>query len=156
MTSALHTLIDRYDPGVLDVPSRGARVRLEVAGDGHHDVVVDPGGARLVEADGAPQALLRADAATWEAIARDLRGGMDAYRSGRLTVRHNVHLGVGLLAATSGMTQPGRLEFKSLRTQAGRRSVLPAGAGGPGGAPHGPGGAQGAVLPPPPAPADRV
>jgi pimeloyl-ACP methyl ester carboxylesterase len=155
VTSALRTLIDRYDPGVLDVPSRGARVRLEVAGDGHHDVLMEPRGARLLEADGEPQALLRADVATWEAIARDLRGGMDAYRSGRLTVRHNLHLGVGLLAATSGMTQPGRLEFKSLRTEAGRLSILQAGTGDPVVALHGLGGTKISFLPTAAALADR-
>ena len=30
---------------------------------------------------------------------------MDAYRSGRLTVRRNLHVGVGFLAATSGATE---------------------------------------------------
>ena len=144
---ALRALVERYDPGVLDAPARGARVRLEVSGAEAHDVVVDPRGARLVEPDGHPQALLSADAATWAAIADDVRGGMDAFRSGRLTVRQNLHLGVGLLAATSGMRQPGRLEFESVPTRVGRLSTLHAGTGDPVVALHGLGGTKISFLP---------
>ena len=39
---------------------------------------------------------------------------MDAFRAGRLQVRHNLHLGVGFLAATSGDTGPGRLRFRRI------------------------------------------
>ena len=130
-------------------------MRLEVSGDGRYDVALGPSGARLVAPDGEPQALLQADPATWKAIAEDLRGGMDAYRSGRLTVRHNLHLGVGLLAATSGMTQPGRLEFKSVRTKAGTLSMLQAGTGEPIVALHGLGGTKISFLPTAAALADR-
>ena len=51
-------------------------------------------------------AVLSADAETWQQIAADVRSGMDAYRSGRLSVRRNLHVGVGFLAATSGATEP--------------------------------------------------
>ena len=46
---------------------------------------------------------------------------MDAFRGGRLQIRHNLHLGVGFLAATSGMTRarPAALRAAS-RTRAGR------------------------------------
>ena len=44
------------------------------------------------------------------------RGGMRAYLAGRLTIRRNVHLGVGFLAATSGLTDPGRLCFATVAT----------------------------------------
>jgi pimeloyl-ACP methyl ester carboxylesterase len=146
--SALRTLVGRYDPGVLDAPAGGARIRLEVTAVGAWDVVLDPGGARLVEpAADQPDALLRADAATWQAVAADVRGGMDAFRARRLTVRHNLHLGVGLLAATSGMTGPGRLEFASVRTQAGTLSTLHAGTGEPVVALHGLGGTKISFLP---------
>lgn len=152
---ALRALIDRYDPTALDAPRRGARVRLEVSGDGRHDALIDPGGARLVEPVGEAQALLQADGDTWARIARDVRGGMEAYRSGRLVVRHNLHLGVGLLAATSGMTQAGRLEFESVRTRVGRLSTLHAGTGDPVVALHGLGGTKISFLPTTAALADR-
>ncbi len=62
------------------------------------------GTARLVPAKGQADATITAEAQAWRAIAQDVRGGLDAYRSGRLTVRRNLHLGVGFLAATSGLT----------------------------------------------------
>jgi pimeloyl-ACP methyl ester carboxylesterase len=143
----LERLVERYDPTVLDAPRRGARVRLAVGQEDSWDVRLDPRGARLVEAAGVPDALLRADAATWRRIAADLRGGMDAFRAGRLTVRRNLHLGVGLLAATSGMTEPGRLEFRSLRTRSGTLSLLQAGVGQPVVALHGLGATKASFLP---------
>jgi pimeloyl-ACP methyl ester carboxylesterase len=146
--SPLRTLVGRYDPGVLDAPTGGARIRLDVTDAGQWDVVVDSGGARLVEPTAErADALLRADAGTWRAVAADVRGGMDAFRAGRLTVRHNLHLGVGLLAATSGMTEPGRLEFASVRTRAGTLSTLHAGTGDPVVALHGLGGTKISFLP---------
>ena len=143
----LRTLVERYDSDVFDVPAGGARIRLEVSDGGAWDVVVDPRGARLVEPVDPPEALLRADAATWSAVAADLRGGMDAFRARRLTVRQNLHLGVGLLAATSGMTDPGRLEFESVRTRAGTLSTLHAGTGDPIVCVHGLGGTKVSFLP---------
>jgi pimeloyl-ACP methyl ester carboxylesterase len=144
---SLRTLIERYDPEALDAPRDGARVRLEVSAGEPWDVVIDSAGARLVEPEGAAQAQLRADAATWEAIAHDLRGGMDAFRARRLTIHDNLHLGVGLLAATSGSTEPGRLEFASVRTRAGMLSTLHAGTGDPVIALHGLGGTKISFLP---------
>ncbi len=91
--------------------------------------------------------MLRADTATWRHVTADLRGGMDAYRAGRLTVRRNLHLGVGLLAATSGTTEPGRLEFDSVATRAGTLSILQAGTGDPVVALHGLGGTKISFLP---------
>jgi pimeloyl-ACP methyl ester carboxylesterase len=144
----LRTLVERYDPDVLDAPARGARVRLEVSDDNRAwDAVLDPHAARLAEPLESTQALLRADSAAWEAIASDLRGGMDEFRAGRLTVRHNLHLGVGFLAATSGMTEPGRLEFQSVRTRVGTLSTLHAGSGDPVVAVHGLGGTKVSFLP---------
>ena len=144
---SLRTLIERYDPEALDAPRDGARIRLEVSDGEPWDVVIDSAGARLVEPEGAAQAQLRAGTATWEAIARDLRGGMDAFRSRRLTIHDNLHLGVGLLAATSGSTEPGRLEFASVRTEAGTLSTLHAGTGDPVIALHGLGGTKISFLP---------
>ncbi len=145
---ALRSLVERYDPDVLDAPADGVRIRLEVSDGEPWDVIVDPRGARLAEADGgSPQARLGADEATWEAIAADVRGGMDAFRARRLTIRDNLHLGVGLLAATSGATEPGRLKFASVRTTMGTLSTLEAGTGDPIVALHGLGGTKASFLP---------
>ena len=94
-----------------------------------------------------PDALLSASEATWERIAGDVRGGMDAFRGGRLRVRRNLHLGVGFLAATSGMTEPGRLRFETVRTSRERISVLEAGEGEPVVCLHGLGGTKASFLP---------
>ena len=129
---AIVALADRFDPDVIDVPRGRARVRLEVAGDRAADALI--GGRRLrlreVNESAEPDAVLSADAATWKRIAEDLRGGMDAFRAGRLRIRGSLHVGVGFLAATSGAEERGRLEFDTLRTRRfGGISVLAAGTG---------------------------
>jgi pimeloyl-ACP methyl ester carboxylesterase len=72
---------------------------------------------------------------------------MDAYRSGRLGVRGNLHVGVGFLAATSGRRGPGRLRFWTLPTRRARLSILEAGTGPAVVALHGLGGTKGSFLP---------
>jgi hypothetical protein len=89
--------------------------------------VLDGGMARLLPADGDADATLTADPKAWTAIAEDVRGGMNAYHSGRLVVRRNLHLGVGFLAATSGLTGPGRLRFRMVATCRARLSTVEAG-----------------------------
>jgi len=130
--SALTPLVERFDPTVLDGAEGAARIRLAVSGEGEWDAILGDHGARLEAASGVPpDALLTADRATWQSVAQDVRGGMDAYRSGRLLVRRNLHLGVGFLAATSGMTQPGRLVFRRVAAESGSFSILEAGTGDP-------------------------
>src|SRR4051794_37016558 len=136
----------RYDPDVVDLGRREARVRLEVDGQAWDAVLVE-GGARLEDPAGEPDALLRADGRTWQAIARDLRGGMNAYRRGRLIVRRDLHLGVAFLAATSGVSGPGRLVFRTLATHSGRISTVQAGAGETVIAIHGLGATKASFLP---------
>ena len=145
----LRKLVERFDDSVIDVPRRGARVRLAVTGGEAWDAVLDGDAPRLepAPADTAPDALLTADALAWERIARDVRGGMDAFRAGRLHVRHNLHLGVGFLAATSGITGPGRLRFQSVATPVGRISTLQAGQGDPVVCIHGLGATKSSFLP---------
>jgi pimeloyl-ACP methyl ester carboxylesterase len=129
---ALVALADRFDPDVIDLPRGRARVRLEVAGGRPCDAVIAGRRLRLRNASQStePDALLSADAATWKRIAADLRGGMDAFRAGRLRIRGSLHVGVGFLAATSGSDEPGRLEFDRLRTRGfGAISALSAGTG---------------------------
>ena len=72
---------------------------------------------------------------------------MNAFRSGRLTIRHNLHLGVGFLAATSGVSGPGRMQFEHVETLRGRVSLLTAGQGEPVLLIHGLGATKGSFLP---------
>lgn len=127
----LQALVDRYDPAVFQLSRRSARIRLEGAGKRAVDVRIDGDGAELVGASrGRPDALLSADIETWGAIAGDVRGGMVAFRSGRLRVRHDLHLGVGFLAATAGPRDDG-LRIREVQTAAGAISVTEAGSGPP-------------------------
>jgi pimeloyl-ACP methyl ester carboxylesterase len=147
---AIVALAERFDPDVIDLPRGRARVRLEVAprnasGNGARreasdaslageacDAVIAGRRLRLVRASESaePDSVLSADAATWDRIAADLRGGMQAFRAGRLRIRGSLHVGVGFLAATSGAAEPGRLEFDTLRTRGfGAISILSAGTG---------------------------
>src|SRR5215213_1409467 len=88
---SLAALAQRFDPRVLELGRRRARVRLDGSGVGAWDAVLEEGRARLEQADGArPDAVITADGRTWSTLAEDLRGGMDAFRSGRLTVRHDL------------------------------------------------------------------
>ena len=128
--AALTTLLERFDPGVIDVPSGTARIRLVVRREGAWDVVLSADDVAIeVAQDGGHDAELSADAATWRRIADDVRGGMAAFRAGRLRVRRNLHVGIGFLAATSGIVEPGRLRFASVDTSAGRLSTVAAGEG---------------------------
>src|SRR4051794_10531337 len=142
-------LLDRFDPHVIDVRGRSARIRLAVSDGESWDVIVRGQHAWLEPPleELEPDALLSADSATWERVTRDLRGGMDAFRAGRLSVRSNLHLGVGLLAATSGGTDPARLRFESVKTAVGNVSTMQAGSGDPVVALHGLGGTKASFLP---------
>lgn len=146
---SLDALVARFDPGAFDLPRRGARIRLTARGRGEWDALVNRHGARLEPAGGEeePDALVSADEPTWERVATDLQGGMDAFRAGRLSLRRNLNLGVGFLAATSGSTDPERLEIRHLRTRAGAISTLQAGSGKPAIAVHGLGGTKASFLP---------
>jgi len=131
LPSTLAKLADRYDPTVFE-PTRGtARVRLEGAGPEPVDALLDGHGATLQAASGGrPDALLVADERTWAEIAQDVRGGMTAFRAGRLRVRHDLHLGVGFLAATAG-SGDGGLRFSNVTTSEGAISICEAGSGPP-------------------------
>jgi pimeloyl-ACP methyl ester carboxylesterase len=146
--AALVTLVERFDHAAFDLPGARAVIRAAVTGGEEWDVIVEPGHVRLDEPGrGQPDALLNADAATWDAIAADVARGMDAFRRGRLRVRRNLHLGVGFLAATSGMAGPGRLRFRRVRTRAGAFSIIEAGEGPAVLMLHGLGGTKASFLP---------
>jgi pimeloyl-ACP methyl ester carboxylesterase len=106
-------------------------------------------------APGDPDALLTADAASWRRIADDARTGMAAFRENRLSVRRNLHLGVGFLAATSAARTPGRLRFERAQTPAGDVAYLEAGVGSPVVLVHGLGATKASFLPTVDALADR-
>ena len=143
----VQTLVSRFDASVFDARKTRTRIRLGVSEEDGWDVIVADGAATVTETNGRPDALLIADAETWRQIARDLRGGMGAFRLGRLSVRRNLHVGVGFLAATSGATDPGRLRFRTITTRGGRMSIMEAGIGPPILALHGLGGTKGSFLP---------
>ena len=154
--AALGELVERFDPTAMDIPRTRARVRLVVApgprgagGERAWDAMVTRRQVRLGPVDEAhePAAVLRADERAWRAVARDLSGGMDAFRAGRLTVRRDLHLGVGFLAATSGDRDPARLEVGRVRTAIGGLATLQAGTGEPVVALHGLGGTKASFLP---------
>jgi pimeloyl-ACP methyl ester carboxylesterase len=144
---ALQKLVDRYDPEILPIERSDVRVRLSITGDGAWDAVLDPDGARLEKASSQrADAELQADPTTWERIAADVRGGMDAFRARKLSVRRDLHLGVGFLAATSGMHEDGRLRFRTVPTETHRISLLEAGTGDPVVAIHGLGATKASFL----------
>ena len=146
---ALRRLAERFDPDVIDVPGGSARIRLTVEGEGTWDALIAHNGVRIAPSPErlGPDAELTADAASWERIGRDIRGGMDAFRAGRLRVRRNLHLGVGFLAATSGIDEPGRLRFDTVKTRKCDLSILTAGTGDPVVCIHGLGGTKASFLP---------
>ncbi len=146
--TALGTLVRRFDASICDV-RRPGRIRLWGDGDHAWDALVDAGGAQLVPADRSKRAdaILAADRATWTKIVRDVRGGMAAFRSGRLTVRRDLHLGVGFLAATADESRPARLRFRSVDTDAGSISLMEAGEGSPVLMLHGLGATKASFLP---------
>ena len=144
---AFQTLAGRYDRTTFEPQGGRARVRLAVVGGAAWDAAIDADKARLVPAEGDADATLTADPKTWTAIAEDVRGGMSAYYSGGLVIRRNLHLGVGFLAATSGLREPGRLRFQTVATRRARLSTLEAGSGPPVVALHGLGGTKGSFLP---------
>jgi pimeloyl-ACP methyl ester carboxylesterase len=144
--SALERLVERFDPSVFDIGRSHVRIRVEDGGESH-DVVLEDGTARLESRRGSPDAVLSADAATWSEIAGNLRGGMEAFRKGRLKIRRDLHLGVGFLAATAPPQAAGRLRIRQVDTAAGGVSTIEAGTGEPVLLLHGLGATKASFLP---------
>jgi pimeloyl-ACP methyl ester carboxylesterase len=146
---SLSALVERFEPSVFDAPGGEARIRLVVTGAGEWDAEVRDGRVRLVDAreDRRPNATIAASARAWRDVSSDLAGGMDAYRAGRLLVRHDMHVGVGFLAATAASPGEGRLRFARVRTREGRVAVMEAGTGRPVLMLHGLGGTKISFLP---------
>jgi pimeloyl-ACP methyl ester carboxylesterase len=143
--TALHGLVERFDPFVFDVGRPLVRIRVE---DGErHDVVIEDGAARVERARGNADAVLSANAKTWREIAEDVRSGMAAFREGRLRIRRDLHLGVGFLAATALPQGDWRLRIRGVETAAGTLSTIEAGAGAPVVLLHGLGATKASFLP---------
>jgi pimeloyl-ACP methyl ester carboxylesterase len=143
----LRTLASRYDPDVFAASGQTVRVRLVSPDEGAWDVVVAQGRAAIRSADGPPDAVITADEPMWCTIVTTPRHGIEAYLSGRLSVRRNLHVGVGFLAATSDSTDPARMRFRSVETRNMRLSTVEAGDGPPVLAIHGLGATKGSFLP---------
>jgi pimeloyl-ACP methyl ester carboxylesterase len=147
LCSAVERLVERFDHSVFDVGRARARLRIE-GPVGACDVVIEDGGARVVDPGGGePDAVLRADAATWRAVAANLGDGMSAFRAGRLRLRRDLHLGVGFLAATAPHKGPGALRLKCVQTAIGPISTIEAGTGAPAILLHGLGATKVSMLP---------
>jgi pimeloyl-ACP methyl ester carboxylesterase len=143
----LDALLERFEPDVIDVPGGRARIQLAVEGHGAWDAEIIRDQVRLRGASSEPDAELSADEQTWRQIAGDVRGGMKAFRAGKLQIRRSIHLGVGFLAATSGLQDEGRLRFDRIPTRAGVLSVASAGSGEPVVCIHGLGATKASFLP---------
>ncbi len=145
---ALRELAGGFDPERIDVPGGEARIRLEVSDGDDVDAVISMPELRLEPAsDRRADARIRADAATWADLAADVSGGMDAFSAGRLQIRDNLHLGIGLLAATGGHDPEGTgLRFG--RVQAGDHDIsyVEAGEGPPLICVHGLGGTKASFM----------
>ncbi len=145
---SIAALVARYDPEVFDARRRQNRVRMIADGDEVCDVLLgDDGSVAITDVRATPDAVLAADTATWAQIASDLKAGMAAYGSGRLSVRRNLHVGIGFLAATSGSTDPARLRFRTVTTAGVRLSIMEAGTGPAVLAVHGLGATMGSFVP---------
>jgi pimeloyl-ACP methyl ester carboxylesterase len=163
----LRTLVERFEAEVFDARREVTRIRLSIGPSPSReasstrgeeqawDAVLANGVAHLERPASRPDAVLTADARTWREMAVDVREGMAAFRAGRLSIRRNLHAGVGFLAATSAGGEPGRLRFRSVPTRGPRLSILEAGTGPTVLALHGLGATKGSFLPTVTALADR-
>jgi pimeloyl-ACP methyl ester carboxylesterase len=147
--TTLVTLAERFDPEIFDVGPRHARLRVQGSGMGVWDVLIHAGTARVAQArpERRPDAVVEADAETWHSLAENFRGGMEAFRTGRLTLRHDLHLGVGFLAATAADPDGNALRFRPVQTSLGEISTMEAGTGDPVVLIHGLGATKASFLP---------
>jgi pimeloyl-ACP methyl ester carboxylesterase len=145
--SALVRLVDRFDPELFWPMRPNARLRLAGDVEGTRDVVFAGDRAFLVAPSGRADAVLTADPEAWEMVVDDVRGGLDAFRTGRLRVRRDLHLGVGFLAATADAHDRAGLRFAQVSTAVGELSINEAGSGPPVMLVHGLGATKVSMLP---------
>lgn len=140
------SLLARFNLAAFDPPARGARIRLAVTEGGAWDVFIRHGevGIRTAQSSRNPDVVITADRATWTTMADDVGAGLAAFRQGRLTIRYNLHLGIGFLAATGAPASS--LRFEHIDTRHGPVSLMTAGAGDPVLLIHGLGATKGSFL----------
>ena len=139
----LDTLVERFDPEGFDAPDGSARVRVRWNGDAR-DVSIRGASVRIrPPQNGRADTLIEADESTWRAVARDSASGLQAFGTGKLRMRGNLHVGVGFLSATSGVPAERRLRFGRAEGLA----YMEAGAGEPVVMIHGLGGTKASFLP---------
>jgi pimeloyl-ACP methyl ester carboxylesterase len=148
LEDALEELVGRFDPAVFDIGRPNVRLRIEAGDSMAAEVAISDGQARV----GAPasrraHAVLSADLRTWEEIATQALNGLSAFRSRRLRIRRDLHLGVGFLAAVAPPTGEGRLRLRVASTSAGKISTIEAGTGAPVLLIHGLGATKASFLP---------
>ena len=139
----LEELVGRFDPEGFDAPNGSARVRVRWNGDAR-DVSIKGNRVQIREpANGRADTLIEADEGVWRSLARDAGSGVQAFGTGRLRMRGNLHVGVGFLSATSGAPAERRLRFG----RAANLSYMEAGEGDPVVMIHGLGGTKASFLP---------
>jgi pimeloyl-ACP methyl ester carboxylesterase len=130
LQDALERLLEGFDPTVFDVRRPSVRLRIEARNPtARADIAIDDHQARVESSTGHADAVLTADLHTWQQMADQELNGLSAFRSRKLKVRRDLHLGVGFLAAVAPPTGKGRLRLRSADTEAGTISTIEAGAG---------------------------
>jgi pimeloyl-ACP methyl ester carboxylesterase len=138
----LAALVERFDPDGFDAPEK-ARVRVRWNGDAR-DISIRGESLRIRPArDGRADTLIEADEKVWKAMADDAATGLQAFGSGKLKMRGNLHVGVGFLSATSGAPAERRLRFG----RAAGLAYMEAGSGDPVVMIHGLGGTKASFMP---------
>jgi pimeloyl-ACP methyl ester carboxylesterase len=145
IAKSVRALAGRYDPSAVDPPLQ-ARVRL-TAGSEAHDALLEPGGVRIVAAEGGePDAVISGSPTAWRRAANG-SGGLAALGGGGLRMRRNLHVAAGFLASTAGERGAARLRLETVETPLGPIATAQAGAGQPLIAIHGLGGTKASFLP---------
>ena len=91
----------------LPEPGRRLRVELKAQEQGSWEVVLADAAATLAPSSGRPDATIAADPATWERIATGTDRALAAYLDGHLSVRRNLHVGVGFLGRNERLDRGG-------------------------------------------------
>lgn len=141
----LEALVQRFDPEGFDAPGDRARVRIRWNGHGDaRDISIRGKSVRILPTrNGRADTLIEADERVWKAMAQNASSGLQAFGSGKLKMRGNLHVGVGFLSATSGAPAADRLRFG----RAAGLASMEAGSGDPVVLIHGLGGTKASFLP---------
>ena len=139
----LDALVGRFDPEGFDAPDGSARVRVRWNGEAR-DVSIRGETVRILSPrDDRADTLIEADERVWRELAENAAAGLQAFGTGRLRMRGNLHVGVGFLSATSGAPADRRLRFG----RAAGLAYMEAGEGDPVVMIHGLGGTKASFLP---------